>query len=82
MLAVSGEVFSSREWLFEPKIDGTRCIAHVSNKIVDLRNRRLRSITFRYPEVAKALQQAAGDCIFDGEWLSFQGGCRTLRHWK
>ena len=30
MLAVSGRPFNSAEWIFEPKIDGTRCIAEVS----------------------------------------------------
>ena len=52
-------------------IDGTRCIAHISKKTVELQNRRLRSITFRYPEVTKALQQAASDCILDGEMAVF-----------
>jgi hypothetical protein len=29
MLAVSGEIFSRKGWIFEPKIDGTRCIAYI-----------------------------------------------------
>ena len=41
MLAVPGKIFSSRDWIFEPKIDGTRCIAHISNGTVELQNRRL-----------------------------------------
>lgn len=74
MLAVSGRIFSSREWIFEPKIDGTRCIAKISKGTVELQNRRLRSITFRYPEILKALKIAAGDCIIDGEMAVFSKG--------
>ncbi|RQW80019.1 MAG: DNA ligase [Methanothrix sp.] len=75
MLAVAGRVFSRKEWIFEPKIDGTRCIAHISNGIVELQNRRSRLITTRYPEVIKALQQAVvGDCVLDGEMAVFSKG--------
>jgi DNA ligase D-like protein (predicted ligase) len=74
MLAVQGKVFSSREWIFEPKIDGTRCIAHISNDIVELQNRRLRIITNRYPEITRALQTAAGNCVLDGELAVFSKG--------
>jgi DNA ligase D-like protein (predicted ligase) len=74
MLAVPGKVFSSKEWIFEPKIDGSRCMAYISNGTVELLNRRQRSITFRYPEIAKALRQAASDCILDGEMAVFSKG--------
>jgi len=30
MPAMAGQPFNSAEWIFEPKIDGTRCIANVS----------------------------------------------------
>ena len=66
MLAVSGKPFSARGWIFEPKIDGTRCIAHVRNGIVLLQNRRLVDITYRYPEIVGSLAKES-DCILDGE---------------
>jgi ATP-dependent DNA ligase len=56
MLAQIGKVFSNQDWIFEPKIDGTRCIAHISNGVVKLQNRRSRLITSRYPEVTETLQ--------------------------
>lgn len=75
MLAVAGRVFSGKGWIFEPKIDGTRCIAYIKNGMVELRNRRSRQITNRYPEVVRALQQAvAGDCVLDGEMAVFTRG--------
>jgi len=66
MLAVSGKPFSARGWTFEPKIDGTRCIAHIRNGVVLLQNRRLVDITYRYPEIVKSLAKGS-DCVLDGE---------------
>jgi DNA ligase D-like protein (predicted ligase) len=79
MLAVSGKAFSSKDWLFEMKIDGTRCIAKISDKAVELQNRRQRNITFRYPEITKALLQAGSDCILDGEMAVFSKGIPDFR---
>jgi DNA ligase D-like protein (predicted ligase) len=73
MLAVTGKPFSSRDWIFEPKIDGTRCIAHIREKVV-LQNRRLTNITYRYPEIAKALANSASGCVLDGEIAVFSNG--------
>ena len=74
MLAVSGKPFSSKGWIFEPKIDGTRCIASAmkENDLV-LQNRRLVNITFRYPELAEALSLVSG-CVLDGEIAIFSDG--------
>src|SRR5512136_1018489 len=75
MLAVQGKAFSSKDWIFEPKIDGARCIAFISGHTVELQNRRLKAITYRYPEVVRSLKQAvAGDCILDGEMSVFSKG--------
>jgi ATP-dependent DNA ligase len=73
MLAVSGRPFNSPEWIFEPKIDGTRCLAEVTSSGVRLYNRRLFDITYRYPELAAALAQASG-CVLDGEVAVFVDG--------
>lgn len=73
MLAVIGKPFSSRDWIFEPKIDGTRCIAHVQ-KGVSLHNRRMTDIAFRYPEIVAALSNSASGCVFDGEIAVFSEG--------
>ena len=73
MLAVTGQPFSAPGWIFEPKIDGTRCIAQVFDRVV-LTNRRLTDITYRYPELAEALAQTAPGCILDGEIAVFSDG--------
>jgi DNA ligase D-like protein (predicted ligase) len=71
MLAVSGQPFSSAEWIFEPKIDGTRCLAEVSERGVRLYNRRLLDIAYRYPEISAALARGASGCMLDGEIAVF-----------
>jgi DNA ligase D-like protein (predicted ligase) len=73
MLAVTGKPFSSNGWIFEPKIDGTRCIAHVREGVV-LQNRRLTNISYRYPEIVEALAKAASECVLDGEIAVFSDG--------
>jgi DNA ligase D-like protein (predicted ligase) len=73
MLAVLGRPFSSRDWIYEPKIDGTRCIAHIRKGSVILQNRRLVDITYRYPEIARALSDQS-DCVLDGEIAVFSKG--------
>ena len=78
MLAVSGQPFNKAGWIFEPKIDGTRCITAVA-KDVRLQNRRLVDITYRYPEVAGALAQAARECVLDGELTVFVQGRPSFR---
>jgi len=74
MLAVSGQPFDSSEWIFEPKIDGTRSIAIVSSGGARLHNRRLLDITYRYPELEEALASGSSGCIFDGEIAVFDQG--------
>lgn len=73
MLTVPGDPFTARGWIFEPKIDGTRCIAHVGRG-VELQNRRLRMITDRYPELGKDLARLATNCVLDGEIAVFVQG--------
>jgi DNA ligase D-like protein (predicted ligase) len=73
MLAVAGKPFTAEGWIFEPKIDGTRCIAHVSNDAVVLQNRRLIDITYRYPELEESLARS-GELILDGEIAVFSDG--------
>jgi len=74
MLAVPGNAFNSKDWIFEPKIDGTRCIAHLFDDI-ELQNRRLIQINYRYPELVKALKNSVNTSdrgiVLDGEIAMF-----------
>lgn len=74
MLAVSGQPFDSPDWIFEPKIDGTRCLALISSGAARLFNRRGLDITYRYPELEGALAGSCDSCILDGEITVFAEG--------
>jgi len=74
MLAVKGDesLLKSKKHIFEPKMDGTRCIAEIE-KDVKLFNRREKNITKRYPEIVAALQKY-DNVVFDGEIICYNNG--------
>jgi DNA ligase D-like protein (predicted ligase) len=69
MLATLTEsYFSDADWVFEPKLDGVRCIAYKKDDRVRLMSRNRLSLNERYPEVVTALaKQPAAEIVLDGE---------------
>jgi len=72
MLAtLTKDYFSSKEWLYEHKFDGERCIAFKKNGVVTLMSRNHKKMNEIYPELVAALtKQAADNFIIDGEIVS------------
>ncbi len=72
MLAtLTKDYFSSKEWLYEHKFDGERCIAFKKNGVVNLMSRNKKNMNEIYPELVTALtKQAADNFIIDGEIIS------------
>jgi bifunctional non-homologous end joining protein LigD len=55
-------------WIFEPKLDGIRALAHVERGAVTLFSRNHLPLDARYPELVGALATAIeGDAVLDGE---------------
>ncbi len=81
MLAVKGRPFSSEEYLYEIKWDGTRCIAFLDPKeeTVRLQNRRLIDITNRYPEFSDLYTITDQKAIVDGEIVVLKEGRPSFR---
>jgi bifunctional non-homologous end joining protein LigD len=74
MLAETAEKpFDSKEHLFEIKWDGIRCIAFVRDGKVHLHNRRLSSMTARYPEL-QCLREWPEGTVIDGEVVVLHEG--------
>ncbi len=72
---LTDERFSSDEWIFERKLDGIRCLAFRNGREVRLLSRNKLSLNARFPEVAAALEAAAGvDYVLDGEVVGISGG--------
>jgi bifunctional non-homologous end joining protein LigD len=66
--------FSDPAWIFERKLDGERCLAFCAGGEVGLLTRNKKRANASYPELVEALaSQSAGDCVVDGEVVSFVG---------
>ncbi len=75
MLARLSPPFDSPRHLYEIKWDGTRCILFIEGGKVRLQNRRLRDITYRYPEfhgLAKLFKEDG--LVLDGEIVVLREG--------
>jgi bifunctional non-homologous end joining protein LigD len=59
--------FSDPDWIFEPKLDGIRCIAIKSGKSVRLLSRNKLEHTHRHPGLVDVLRLQKSDFILDGE---------------
>jgi bifunctional non-homologous end joining protein LigD len=66
--------FSDPLWLFEPKLDGERCLAFRDGGTLRLLSRTRKRLNQRYPELVEALAtQEADDFVVDGEIVAFEG---------
>lgn len=55
-------------WVYEPKLDGVRCLVFVQNGKVRLLSRNRKPLDAAYPELAQALETSVrGNAILDGE---------------
>ena len=62
-------------WLHEPKLDGYRTLAFVSERQVTLRSRNGLDVTAAFPAiVAELAQQPLQPMVLDGELVTFENG--------
>jgi bifunctional non-homologous end joining protein LigD len=78
MLAQIGEPFDSEDFWFELKLDGSRTLAFIGEKL-RLQNRRLLDITNRYPELKLKEDVNAKEAILDGEIIVTREGKPDFR---
>ncbi|HET7481799.1 MAG TPA: non-homologous end-joining DNA ligase, partial [Actinomycetota bacterium] len=72
------ESFSDPDWIFEPKLDGERCLAYVRRGAVTMMSRNKKSIGHSYPEIVGALSGAAFDVVVDGEVVAEKDGIASF----
>jgi bifunctional non-homologous end joining protein LigD len=66
--------FSSMDWLFEPKLDGERCLTFRNGKEIRLSSANRQPLNIPYPEIVAAVRaQKAGQFVLDGEVVAFTG---------
>jgi DNA ligase D-like protein (predicted ligase) len=68
------EYFSDPEWIFEPKLDGIRCLAFRHDGKVRMLSRNRLDLSAAYPGVMKAFDRQKHDFIVDGEIAAFAKG--------
>lgn len=62
-----GELFSNKEWIFEQKYDGIRCIVVKNKDQVRLLSRNRYDYTPFFPELLEAFKKQKGSFVVDGE---------------
>ncbi len=68
------EPFSRENWIFEPKLDGERCLIFCNHKNPHLLSRNRKVLNETYPELVEPLtSQARASYIADGEIVAFRG---------
>jgi DNA ligase D-like protein (predicted ligase) len=74
MLAtLTRDYFSDPEWVYEPKLDGIRCLTFKKGERVTMLSRNKLDLSGGYPRVLKALEKLPGDFIIDGEIAAVDG---------
>jgi bifunctional non-homologous end joining protein LigD len=72
---LGSEAFNDAAWMWEPKLDGYRVIAHVDAKGVRMLSRRGHELSHAFPKLVEELKgQAVDRMILDGELVAFDAG--------
>ena len=61
-----------KEWLYEVKFDGYRCLAGKNTDGVTLWSRRGNLFTDQFPRIAKACERLLPDTLVDGEVVAIR----------
>ena len=61
------ELPEGKEWLYEVKFDGYRCLAGRDEKGVTLWSRRGNLFTTQFPDIAQACGRLPANTLLDGE---------------
>jgi bifunctional non-homologous end joining protein LigD len=80
MLAtLTEERFSRKGWMFEPKLDGVRCLLFRNASGVKLYSRNQKLLNSKYPELVEAFRkQKAAAFIVDGEIVAFENSVTSF----
>ncbi len=63
-----------KEWLYEVKFDGYRCLAGRDKSGVTLWSRRGNDFTSQFPLIARACEALPGGTLLDGEIVAIANG--------
>lgn len=80
MLAtLTHDEFSDKEWIYERKLDGERCLIFKNGSNLRLMSRNKKNINFRYPELVEVFSNMdVNNFIVDGEIVAFDGNVTSF----
>lgn len=71
--------FGHADWLFEPKLDGERCLVFKQGAQIRILSRNNKPLNETYPELVEAFaQQSEQDFVLDGEIVAFDGNVSSF----
>lgn len=71
--------FSRKGWLFEPKLDGIRCLVFRHGRSVGLYSRNRKLLNSKYPELVEAFRnQKVASFSVDGEIAALENGVSSF----
>lgn len=68
------EPFNNPNWIYELKLDGSRCIAYLDRQSVELSNKRNLLLIQKFPELKEIFRLVTDRCILDGELVVLKNG--------
>jgi len=70
LLSEINKPFDNKEYLFELKYDGMRCIIYVNKTSIKIISRNKNDVTYLFPELKELCNIVTKNVIFDGEIIS------------
>ncbi len=67
------ESFDDKDYIYELKLDGIRCIAYLGKDVV-LQNKRFKDVTEIYPELTEMNKCVKKNTVLDGELVVLTNG--------
>lgn len=67
------EPFDDKDYIYELKLDGIRCIAYLGNDVV-LQNKRFKDVSAIYPELSEMSKCVKKNTVLDGELVVLSNG--------
>ncbi len=68
------EPFDDKDYIYELKLDGIRCLVYLDSNSVVLQNKRYKDVTDIYPELSNMYKCVKGKVILDGELVCLVDG--------
>jgi DNA ligase D-like protein (predicted ligase) len=74
MLLFETQPFNDKNYIYELKFDGSRCIAYIDKDSTILKNKRQKILNDAFPELTKIHKASNKRCILDGEIVCMKNG--------